>query len=141
MRHPKATGEISEAIVISEMIKIGLVVSLPFGDNQRYDMVVDNGKGLFRCQCKTGRLRGGAIKFNACSTRSNTKGSHKTTYQGQADLFAVWCQETGCVYVVPIPKDGGNRYEINLRVEPPRNNQVLGISQACTYELSRRVYL
>ena len=46
----------------------GYAVSVPFGENTRYDLVIDDGQRLARVQCKTGRLRKGAIIFKTAST-------------------------------------------------------------------------
>jgi hypothetical protein len=48
-------------------------VSIPFGTNQRYDLIVDLGDRLVRVQCKTGRLRDGTIKFATQTVRVNTR--------------------------------------------------------------------
>lgn len=37
----KSIGEITEAVVLAEFLKAGFPVLLPFGDNQRYDAVVE----------------------------------------------------------------------------------------------------
>lgn len=37
----KNKGNIGEAIILAEFIKYGIQVSLPFGDNARYDMIAD----------------------------------------------------------------------------------------------------
>jgi PD-(D/E)XK endonuclease len=44
-----------------------MTVLLPFGVNQRYDLVLDLDGHLVKAQCKTGRLRKGVVSF---STRS-----------------------------------------------------------------------
>ena len=41
------------------LIEAGYAVSKPFGENQRYDLVIDDGETLARVQVKTGRLRNG----------------------------------------------------------------------------------
>jgi len=46
----------------------GFAVLVPFGENTRYDLVIDDGERLARVQCKTGRLRSGAIVFKVCSS-------------------------------------------------------------------------
>lgn len=37
----KNKGELVEAVVLAELMKREIAVSLPFGDNQRYDMILD----------------------------------------------------------------------------------------------------
>jgi hypothetical protein len=72
MANTKSTGDISEAVVMAEFLKAGFPVLLPFGDNQRYDMVVEVSGRLLRVQCKTGSPCGwkgnaSCIRFNAHS--------------------------------------------------------------------------
>lgn len=50
----KSVGERSEAAILNWLIQLGYAVSIPFGNNQRYDLIADDGKGLIRVQCKTG---------------------------------------------------------------------------------------
>ena len=48
----KDKGNIGEAIMLAEFIKRGIQVSIPFGDNARYDLIIDlNGK-LYKVQVK-----------------------------------------------------------------------------------------
>lgn len=55
----KSVGEITEGIVLAKMLRLGYVALIPFGNNQRYDLVVDKGDGAFiRGQCKTGEICG-----------------------------------------------------------------------------------
>lgn len=46
---------------------VGFDVLTPFGENTRYDLVLDDGEHLTRVQCKTGRLRNGAVIFAVCT--------------------------------------------------------------------------
>ncbi len=51
----KTIGELSEAIIIAKLIEVGYSVLTPFGDNRRYDLVIEDADGQFwRVQCKTG---------------------------------------------------------------------------------------
>ncbi len=70
---------------------VGYSVSVPFGENTRYDLVIDDGTRLARVECKTGRLRKGAIEFPTASSyyhHPNEKPSQRH-YRGQVDFFAV----------------------------------------------------
>ena len=73
------------------------------------------------------------MRFKTRSVRTNTKGSVFRGYEGQIDLFLVFCPETEKVYAVPIEEalDSG----LFLRVTPTRNNQAQGIRWASEYEL------
>lgn len=135
--HPKLIGDRACAIVMARLIQIYEAVLLPFGENQRYDLVIETDDGFLRVQCKTGRLRGGAIRFPCCSVTyehaSPRKGFSTRDYRGAADLFGVYCPETDGVYLVPVECVGRNSGY--LRVEPTKNNQAQGIRWASDYEV------
>jgi hypothetical protein len=138
--HPKVVGDQTEAMVIARLIQAGKVVLLPFGENQRYDLVLDEGDHFVRVQCKTGRLRGGTIRFPTCSRtyhHPNNRGTkhYSHNYRDQADLFGVYCRETDRVYLVPVADVPPN--EAFLRVEPCRNNQSVGVRWARDYEVPK----
>lgn len=113
----KSIGERSEAVILALFLMNSEVVLQPFGDNQRYDLVVDRDGVFLRIQCKTGRLMNGVITF---CTSSSAGGKGKRSYIGEVDYFAVFCPENNNVYLVPIkdcPKSS-----MRLRVDPPVNN-------------------
>ena len=132
--HPVDVGLRTEAIIAGALVRLGHQVLLPFGTNQRYDMVVELDGRFLRCQCKTGRLRDGAITFSAQSVRSNRRKEVWRDYAGQIDLFLVYCRETDGVYAVPIEE--GFRRAGSLRVTPPSNGQRRRIRWAADYALS-----
>ncbi len=117
----------------------GYAVSVPFGENTRYDLVIDDGSQLARVQCKSGRIRDGAVRFATCSSYAHhprPRSQHRD-YQGQVDYFGVYCRGKGEVYLVPI-EDLRTRREGALRVDPPRNGQKRKIRYAEDY-LVRRI--
>lgn len=133
----KTVGDISEAHVLAALLRAGKHVLQPFGDNRRYDLAIDEGDGrMGRVQCKTGRLRKGAIRFPACSTACGA-GLHpgaRRAYHGEIDYFGVYCPETGETYLIPLEADGPAR-EGTLRVDPPKNNQKTKVRWAKDYVL------
>jgi hypothetical protein len=133
---PKCVGEISEAAILVELLKSGETILTPFGDNQRYDLVLDRDGTFVRVQCKTGILRNGVIKFNTCSSSSHRTNGGNRDYRGQADLFAVYCHETDKVYLIPV--DDAPRTGMSLRVEPTANNSK-NVKWAKDYEFPRSV--
>ena len=48
----KTKGEIAETFVLANLIKEGFTVSLPYGENSRYDLVIETSKGFKRIQVK-----------------------------------------------------------------------------------------
>jgi hypothetical protein len=135
-RNTKAIGDISEAMVISSLIRNGYLVSIPFGENHRYDVIADNGERLLRVQVKTGRLRNGVIRFVCCSSHQHRRSGPTATrpYFGQIEYLAVYCPGNGKVYFVPeselVATSG------HLRVDPALNRQARKIRWAAEYELA-----
>ena len=96
----KRVGEKSEGQVLARFLLFDMVVLQPFGDNQRYDFVVDEGKGKFvRVQCKTARLTRIGFEF---STDSTIRTGVKQGYKGEADVFVVYVRENDSVYVFKV---------------------------------------
>jgi hypothetical protein len=127
----KSVGEISEAYILAKLLQLGEAVALPFGDNQRYDLVVVRGQRAIRVQCKTGRVRGGRLLFSTCNKNPFTK--RKRDYRGDADVFVVYCSELNKFYWLDVdkcPTDTGI-----LRLELPKNGQTHGIRWARDFEL------
>ena len=101
--------------------------------NHRYDFALDLGDRFLRVQCKTGRLRNGAVVFSVVSTRVNTKRTFRRCYAGEVDLFAVYCPGTGRVYAVPAEEATSTAG--TLRIDAPANGQVKRIRWAADYQL------
>jgi PD-(D/E)XK nuclease superfamily protein len=85
-------------------------------------------------QCKTGRLRNGAIVFSARSCRSNRNRIYVRSCTDEADVFVVHCPETERIYAVPVGESGVLK-EASLRVTAPANGQTKGIRWAADHEL------
>jgi len=122
VEHPKDVGDRSTLAIMAALREQGFALLVPFGENTRYDLVIDDGRRLSRVQCKTGRLRNGAVRFKACSVSAHhRRPATIRDYLGQIDFFAVYCPETSG----------------SLRVDPTRNNQRKYIRFAADYEIGR----
>ena len=128
-------GTRSVGIIIANLIKAGTKVSLPIDGSLAYDLIADTNGSLARVQCKTGRVVNGAVLFKTSSI-SYYKGEVKSRidYIDKADLFAVYCESTDKVYVVPV-KDCPSGGSGCLRIDPSKNNQTKGVKWAKDYEL------
>jgi len=89
---------------------------------ERYDLVLEINGCFKKVQCKTGRVRDGAIQFNTHSIQwlQGRKGQ-KRHYRGEIDLFLVYCEELAEAYLVPIELVGVTT--ARLRIQPTANNQ------------------
>jgi len=129
----KAVGDITQSQVMAALLKRGKRVLLPFGDNARYDLVVDEDGTFTRIQCKTGALRRGAVVFAVASSQYH-RGGKRRDYRGQVDAFGVFCTDNEKIYIIPI-LDLPLAREAKLRLVPPRNSQRKGIRWAAKYEI------
>jgi PD-(D/E)XK endonuclease len=131
--HPADVGLRTEALILAELVRRGYRVLVPFGTNQRYDMVIDMDGEFVRAQCKTGRIRRGCVVYSTESVRINTQGWQSRDYVGDAEIFLIYCPATERIYAVPVneaPASSGS-----LRIQPTRNGQQDGIRWASEYEL------
>lgn len=135
-RNTKAIGDLSEAIVIAKLIEHGYLVSIPFGENHRYDIVADDGTAMLRIQVKTGRLKNGIIDYACYSSHQHRRSGPTATrpYFGQIEFLAIYCPLNGKVYLVPDSELVATR--AHLRIAPPKNKQVRHIRWASRYELA-----
>lgn len=131
-RDTKSVGDLSEVIVLYALARLGHYVSVPWGENQRYDLIAEIDGVLRRVQVKTGRLRMGSVLFNAYSSHAHRNGGSRS-YKGDADYFGVYCPELQRVFLVPVgdvPESRGC-----LRWEPAKNSQSRKIRWADRYVL------
>ena len=138
MDHPKDVGDRATLAIMSVLREAGYSISVPLGENTRYDLIADDGERLLRVQCKSGRLRDGAVRFPTCSTYVHHRNPliARRDYTGEIDSFAVHCPETACVYLVPI-EDVLARTWGSLRVEPARNGQRKHVRHETRFEVGR----
>jgi hypothetical protein len=125
-------GERAQGVILAEVMKYGYTVLIPFGEARRYDMAIERAGQFFRLQCKAGRYVNEVIKFNACSSNWFNKTRKRYTHE-EIDYFAVYCEHTGKVYLVPV--EDINSTDGVLRVLPTANNQAKGIRWAQDYEV------
>jgi PD-(D/E)XK endonuclease len=136
VEHPKDIGDRSTLAIMLALREAGYALYVPFGENTRCDLLIEDRDVISRAQCKTGRLRKGAVVFAVCSSYGHHRNpaTARRTYDGQIDYFAVYCPETAVTYLVPIA-DVPTKTSAALRVEPPRNGQRHLIRFASNYEL------
>jgi PD-(D/E)XK endonuclease len=96
MEHPKDVGDRSTLAVMLALRDCGYAVYVPFGENTRSDLVIEDCDSLARVQSKTGRLRNGAVSFKTCSSYAHHPHPRMPArdYIGQLDYFAVYAPIT-----------------------------------------------
>ena len=137
MEHPKAKGDRTTLAVMLALHEAGYAFSVPFSENVRFDLVLIEPDRLARVQCKTGRLRNGAVIFAMCSFSAHHRRPVLIRdYLDDVEYFAVYCRETSGVYLIPVGEIPLRRLG-TLRVDPPRNCQRKRIRLAEDYEIGR----
>lgn len=132
-RHRK--GDLTEAIVIAELKERDIPVSKPFGDNERYDLLVeDPDERLHRVQVKTGRYANGSVVFDGTSQRTNSSESVYETYAGDVDYFIVYCGWFESLYLINADRVNTG---MHLRVEEAKIDHP-AINWAREFEFDRR---
>lgn len=129
-------GEISESVVVTRFLQCGYVVLMPYGGNQRYDLIIEDADEHFwRIQCKSAWIDedGTVLKFDTANHNVTGKKRDWRHYRGQCDYFAAYRAELGKVYLVPVDEVGATR--AHLRLEPPKNRQEKNVRWARDYEL------
>ena len=133
MGNTKDTGDETEASVIHELIANGYSVSIPFGDNDKYDLIVDDGETLHRVQCKTAwQNKESTIRFNTHSQTTADGDYHEETYQAEIDAFAIRYPATEKLYWVDIAE--ATEQKMELRFEASIDHP--SINWASNYEFT-----
>ncbi|WP_226021910.1 group I intron-associated PD-(D/E)XK endonuclease [Halomicrobium salinisoli] len=99
-------GEKSELAVASEMVMKGYGVSLPFGHEHQYDLVVDRDGTLYRVQVKTAKQEGGNRYYiQADADRYDKK---------YVDLFAGYSEDKVATFFIPVDEASGKRQRVTF---------------------------
>jgi hypothetical protein len=133
-RNTKLKGDRSEVAVMAALINAGYSISVPFGENHRYDLLADDGERILRVQVKTGKMSGDVIRYSCSSSHSHRGGVFARPYFGQVDIIAVFCPQNGKVYILPEKEFVATR--AHLRLSEPANNQRRRIRWAREFELA-----
>ena len=129
----KEKGNLTELLCLCEFAKLGIKVSIPYGEDCKYDFILDVNGHLLKVQCKTSQklenLEG--FSFKCESVVVTTKKITATKYTlNDIDFFATM-DENQC-YLVPVEECGVRK---TLRYCYPSNGQKKGISLAENYKL------
>ena len=95
MVNTRKQGDIGVAEAIAYYTKLGYTVSIPITEAARYDLVVDDGKDLFKIQCKTSTfvVNSGAYQVNLRTFGGNQSwgGTVAKISSEETDIVFIWC--------------------------------------------------
>lgn len=131
----KRVGNITELQCITRLYELGHSVSIPFGNADKYDFILDiNGK-LFKVQCKHAnekRDETGEVAYIQLKTTWQSHNSHgwvRNQYTADdIDFFATFYQ--GNCYLIPIDECTQTKV---LRLKSPKNGQIHGVNFISDY--------
>ena len=118
----KKIGNIGEAKVLCKFVELGIPVYLPFGDNERSDLIAEfNGK-LNKIQVKTSvKAENGKMLFDLTSSTQHRSGRVKHKYTNEEiDYFACYNVTRDSIYLISADK---LRTSITIRYQEPKSNQ------------------
>lgn len=137
----KLKGDIGEAKAITRLLQLHNPVSKPFGDNERYDLVVESKTGkLLKIQVKFSSeiSSSNGLIFPLKSSKNHTTNRKESVYTSQIDYFILYHQITDELYVIPIAKTN-NQKTITLRIDEPKNHQTKNILYADNFILNKQI--
>lgn len=124
----KRYGNIGEAVAISSFVRRGIPVYLPFGDNERADLIAEfNGK-LNKIQVKTSiKSYGGTVVFDLTSSTMHRKNGCKHKYSNdEVDYFFCYNINRDKAYLIKVSDTSISSFRI--RYEKTKNNQTQNIN-------------
>ena len=134
----KSKGNIGECEILCEFVRRGIQVSIPFGDNARYDLVADFGGKLNKIQVKycNQSTNNNSVILPCCSSTNHTTNKHYTTYEYDVDYIAFYVCEWRMSLLIPITEIG-NKKTIRIRNTPTKNGQKTKVRFAQDYSFDK----
>jgi hypothetical protein len=100
LHNPKRTGEHSEIAFLYRSDQRRFAISKPFGDSERYDFILDNGRRLLRVQIKaTDSLRAHAYETRATYTIGKSRAVYSPS---DIDFLVAHIIPLDLWYVLPV---------------------------------------
>jgi PD-(D/E)XK endonuclease len=114
-RDTKRTGEVSEAAFLHKAVGLGLRVTKPWGDSERYDFVVDAGGRMWRVQIKCTAAERPSGGYRIHTTHSAFGMSRIPYTAADIDVLAAHIIPLDLWYVVPVQDlDGRSAFELHF---------------------------
>lgn len=130
----KRLGNIGEAKALAWFTENRFPVSIPFGDNETYDLILDFHGKLLKVQVKTSSIiNNEVITFYLRSSRHNREGQHLYTPE-EVDLFILYHSVVKQLYAV-FPNECG--VTLSLRVSGSTAREYKNVREEEEYKIER----
>lgn len=133
----KHIGNLTELQCMTRFYELGYSVSIPYGDSEKYDMILDCNKKLYKLQCKHAKeffTEDGTLSYLKIKTSwqsgytKNSPYKHNKYSEEDVDYFVTHYQDKN--YLIPVNECSTEKI---LRILPPKNGQTKGISFLVNY--------
>lgn len=134
MLNTVSLGDLGESYAIMKFTQAQAIVSKPLTNNARYDLIIEKNSKLYRVQVKTtNAIKDGKMEFATKTTNYSKGGWKSNTYtHNEVDLFFLYCVENNwCGLYIPTEQEIPQT--LTIRLDPPKNNQKIGIRLANDY--------
>ena len=123
----KKIGNIGESVAISKFVKYGIPVYIPFGDNEKSDLIAEFDDKLNKIQVKTSvSASNGKMIFDLTSSTFHRKNGKKHKYTSdEIDYFFCYNIERDKSFLIKSPEKPIS--SIIIRYEKSLNNQTKNI--------------
>lgn len=128
MKNSNYYGNLAELQVITRFYELGYTVSTPFGQDNRYDMILDKNGKLYRLQCKHAnphKNENGIIDFIMIRTTRQESHSNKRIKYSEEDCDYFVTYYEGKNYLIPVNQCSNSK---TLRILKPKNGQTKDIN-------------
>ncbi len=133
-------GNIAEAAIVAEAVKLGILVLRPQIEHGQYDLVFELGARFLRVQVKWARLVEDVVVVDFQRYRWSSRGPiRKRSYtEDEIDVVAAYCGDLDQAFLLP-KSLVVNRSGARLRLRPTKNGQRAGLNWASDYSFSGAV--
>lgn len=124
----KRIGNIGEAKVLAKFVEMGIPIYIPFGDDEKADLVAKfNGK-LNKIQMKTSiKSKNGCSIFDlTSSTAHRTNGGRRKYSNSEIDYFALYSLDRDKIYLMKAPDNPMTA--ITIRFEDTKSGKKIGVN-------------
>ena len=123
----KSIGNIGEAKALCKFVEKGIPVYVPFGDNEKSDLIADFGGKLNRIQVKTSiKAEDGKMMFSLVSSTVHRQNGVKHIYTNEEiDYFVCYNIQRDKLFIVDV--NDAPSSQITIRYTKPKNGQMSGI--------------
>lgn len=135
----KQIGNLTELQCITRFYELGYSVSIPYGDSEKYDFILDINGNLYKLQCKHATIHYNEnnepeflvikTRWQSGYTKNSSYKDHKYTKQ-EIDFFVTYYN--GKNYLIPVEQCS---LEKTLRILPPKHpNKTITMLTTCEDE-------